>query len=114
MKVEIPSAEKSYTVTTGRGILNDADKYFDLDRKVLIVTDDGVPGEYAETVAQKCGEPRIFRFKHGEKSKNPRVAKYFERTSFGFVYERGLRCRRWRRRSRRYCGFCGVGIYARR
>lgn len=73
MNVEIPSAEKNYTVTTGRGILNDADKYFVLDRKVLIVTDDGVPGEYAETVAQKCGESRVFRFKHGEKSKNIRV-----------------------------------------
>jgi 3-dehydroquinate synthase len=41
-----------------------------LDRRVLIVTDAGVPEEYAKTVAKSCGTPVILTVKEGEESKS--------------------------------------------
>ena len=43
--------ENSYKINVGQGLLDKADKHFNLDRKVLIVTDDGVPQEYAKKIA---------------------------------------------------------------
>ena len=42
----------------------------DLDRKVLVVTDDGVPAQYAETVLHACKEGFRFVLPQGEASKN--------------------------------------------
>ena len=42
--------ENSYPIIIGKGLIGSADEYFKLDRKAFIVTDDGVPTEYADTV----------------------------------------------------------------
>ena len=62
--------EKGYDITIGRGLLDNADSYFDLNRKVLIISDTGVPREYAEKLRSKCKEGHIIVFKQGEASKN--------------------------------------------
>ena len=62
--------EKGYDITIGRGLLDSADSYFDLNRKVLIISDTGVPREYAEKLRSKCKEGHIIVFKQGEASKN--------------------------------------------
>ena len=62
--------EKGYDITIGRGLLDRADSYFDLNRKVLIISDTGVPREYAEKLRSKCKEGHIIVFKQGEASKN--------------------------------------------
>jgi len=72
MNVPVNLGENSYTVTVKRGALNEADIYFRLDRKVLIVTDSGVPAQYAETVAKKCKAPTVVTIPQGEASKNIR------------------------------------------
>ncbi len=62
--------ERSYDIVIGSGIISLADKLLHLERRALIVTDSGVPREYAETVASLCKEARIFTFPEGEESKN--------------------------------------------
>ena len=41
----------SYPIVIGNGLLTKADQYFNLDRRVLIVTDEGVPTIYASKIA---------------------------------------------------------------
>ena len=57
-------------LTFGNGALEKVDEVFDLRRKVLIVTDSGVPKEYAETVLKACKDPVLAVLKMGEPSKN--------------------------------------------
>lgn len=60
----------SYDITIEKGVLRKAGDILDLDRKVLIVTDSGVPAEYSKTVAARCREPFIETFPMGEESKS--------------------------------------------
>lgn len=62
--------EDSYDIFIERGILKRAGELLKLDRRVLIVTDDGVPSQYAVAVAAQCKEPVIVTLKQGEGSKN--------------------------------------------
>lgn len=50
--------------------LKNVEKYFDLNCKVMVITDSGVPKEYAEAVLKKAKEGFLFRFSEGEESKN--------------------------------------------
>ncbi len=59
----------SYDVVIERGALLNAGSLFNLDRKVLVLTDDGVPFCYAESVANASKEGHIFVIPHGEQSK---------------------------------------------
>lgn len=68
--VKMTLGERSYDITIGSGILSEADKYMNLNRKVAIITDTGVPKEYAETIAKLCADSKIITFPQGEKSKN--------------------------------------------
>ena len=63
--------EDSYDITVGRGLLSRAGEYFNLDRKVFIVTDEGVPAEYAKAVAGSAREYKIATVRMGEGSKSP-------------------------------------------
>ena len=69
--LRIELGARSYTVTVGRNILHLAGELFDLDRRVLIVTDSGVPTEYARAVAACAKEARIITVPEGEGSKSP-------------------------------------------
>ena len=60
----------SYPIIIGRGLLEDARDYFDLERNVFIVTDDGVPHKYAETVKNLCKNATVKVVKSGESSKS--------------------------------------------
>ena len=57
-------------VIVQRGILAHAKNYLHLDRRVLVVTDNGVPREYAATVARQCRESIIYTIEQGEGSKS--------------------------------------------
>lgn len=57
-------------IVIGRGLLCRAFEFFNLDRKVLIVTDSGVPKEYSEVIAKQCKFSVIKTVPAGEKSKN--------------------------------------------
>ena len=60
----------SYDIVVERGALKKAGEYLDLDRKVVVVTDDGVPAEYARTVADQAKEGTVFTIPQGEANKN--------------------------------------------
>ncbi len=76
MIIPVSLGEHSYDIVVENGCLKKAGELLDLDRKVLVVTDSGVPCEYAKTVASQCKEAVIETFPQGEESKNIRT---FER-----------------------------------
>ena len=65
--VNLPSG--GYDITIENGVLKKAGSLLNLDRKVLIVTDSGVPSEYAKAVAAQCRSPYITTVPEGEESK---------------------------------------------
>ncbi len=68
--IKVNLGENSYNVYVGKGLINEAENLFNLDRKVLIVTDDGVPSEYAKAVADQCKEAYVVTVPQGEGSKS--------------------------------------------
>lgn len=60
----------SYDIVVERGILERAGELLDLNRRVLVVTDSGVPAEYAKTVASQCKDSVICTVEEGEGSKS--------------------------------------------
>ena len=70
MKLTINCKTYSYDVIIQRNILNTISEYLSLQRKVLILTDDGVPSEYVLKVSSQCLNPIIVTVKQGEQSKN--------------------------------------------
>ncbi|MBQ9992179.1 MAG: 3-dehydroquinate synthase [Firmicutes bacterium] len=70
MIIPVELGEKSYNIYLERGVLHKAGSIFKLDRRVLIVSDDGVPEQYINALASQCGEAYIEIFPHGEQSKN--------------------------------------------
>ena len=76
MKLTVNLGERSYDISIGSGILGQASKYFNLNRRALIVTDSGVPAELAEAVlSQVGGEAKIHTVAMGEGSKSLDVLK---------------------------------------
>lgn len=67
LTVEIPNHK--YNVFIKKGIINDIAKYIDLNRKVLIVTDDMIPEEYVQAVQKQCPESFLATIHAGEQSK---------------------------------------------
>ncbi len=70
MTLRMELGENSYDIVIERGLLQKAGELLDLDRKVLIVTDDGVPEIYAKTVAEACKDPTVVTIPQGESSKS--------------------------------------------
>lgn len=86
--LHVELGERGYDIHVGAGILAKSGELFDLSRKVLIVTDSGVPFEYAESVAACCKEARIFRFPEGEPSKNINTLTQIYATMLDFGLQR--------------------------
>lgn len=70
MIIPINLGERSYDIIVERGALNIIEEYLNLNRKVLIVTDDGVPEFYAKTVAEKSKDATIVTLPQGENTKS--------------------------------------------
>lgn len=69
MSLRMELGDNSYDIIIERGCLNRAGTLLNLDRKVCVVTDGGVPEAYARTVAGQCREPLIVTVDQGEDSK---------------------------------------------
>ncbi len=70
MQIPVRLKERSYPIILERGAIQRVRTYFDLNRKVLVLTDDGVPRAYAETVAAACRTPLLETVPQGEGSKS--------------------------------------------
>ncbi len=73
MNIHMDLKENSYDIVVERGIINHAGEHLNLQRRVLIVTDTGVPREYAQIVAKQCMNPVICTVEMGEGSKSLEV-----------------------------------------
>ena len=71
MIIPVELGKDSYDIIIERGALGKADKIFDLDRKVMIVTDSQVPEKYYFSLAAGCKVSVAGIFKAGEASKTP-------------------------------------------
>lgn len=70
MTLSMNLGANSYDIIIEHGVLSKAGAYLNLNRKILIVTDDGVPPVYAETVAKQCKTPVKITVPQGENSKS--------------------------------------------
>ena len=70
MKLHMDLWKDSYNIHIERGALARVGELFPLNRRVLIVTDDGVPQAYAKTVCQQCREAHVVCLPAGEASKS--------------------------------------------
>lgn len=69
MTLTVRLGARTYDVVIERGCLSRAGELLDLNRKVLVVTDSGVPSQYAKALAQQCKAPTLVTFPQGEESK---------------------------------------------
>ena len=65
----VPLGKDSYDIVIERGCLQKAGALLNLERKVLVVTDSGVPAAYAETLAGQCRAGSILCVSEGEQTK---------------------------------------------
>ena len=70
MLISMNLGENSYDILVERGVLAHANRHLNLNRRVLVVTDSGVPAEYACAVAAQCKEGVICTVEQGEGSKS--------------------------------------------
>ena len=73
MNIHMNLGINSYDITVERGIVQKASCELNLNRKVFVITDTGVPVQYAKTVASQCKEAHIATVESGEDSKSIRV-----------------------------------------
>lgn len=70
-ELSVRLGEKSYTVTVGRDLLSRISSLLPLsDRKVMVVTDDGVPASYARAVLAAAPQGVLCTVPAGENSKS--------------------------------------------
>ena len=60
-----------YSIFLERGAIQKAATLLDLERRVFVVTDDGVPAEYAAALAAQCRAAAVYTLPQGEGSKSP-------------------------------------------
>ena len=73
MIIGVDLKHTNYNIYIERGILSKAGEVLNLSRRVLVVTDSGVPKEYAERVAAQCKEGFVYTVNQGEESKSIEV-----------------------------------------
>lgn len=69
MIIPVKTSTGGYNIVLERGSLNKLSEHLNVDRKALIVTDSGVPAQYAQSVAHQCSDPYIVTVPEGEASK---------------------------------------------
>ena len=82
-------ADRGYGIVVGRGILSRIGELFRLDRRVFIVTDSGVPEQYAREVAAHAAAAKIVTVSEGESSKSIEVYERLLREMSDFELARG-------------------------
>lgn len=70
MIIDVSSSQGTYEIVFKRGSLDKVKDYCDLDRKVVIITDEGVPVKYIETLKPQCESSIVITLKQGEGSKS--------------------------------------------
>ena len=88
MKIQMNLGPKSYDILVERGLLQKAGQHLNLNRRVLVVTDTGVPEAYAQTIAGQCKESVICTVEMGENSKSLSVFGHLLQTMLDHNFSR--------------------------
>lgn len=86
MKLRVELGRDSYDITIEKNAIKKAGELFNLNRKVMIVTDSGVPEEYGDEVYDQCKEASVTVIPEGEENKNFEMIE----TILGCMIERGF------------------------
>lgn len=70
MLIPVNPENGRYDIVLEQGALKKAGQLLDLDRRVLIVTDSGMPRRYADALAAQCKAPILVTIPGGEASKS--------------------------------------------
>ena len=70
MEIGVHLPYTDYTVHIERGLIARVGEFLPHGRRLLLVTDSGVPAQYAEAVRAQCENVTVFTFPQGEGSKN--------------------------------------------
>lgn len=70
IKMTIDLGERSYPILIGKGLLSSAKDLLDIKGRALVLTDSGVPRQYAEAVLASLGGGNIYTVPEGEGSKS--------------------------------------------
>lgn len=70
MKLHVELKENSYPIYIEKGIVNKLNNYIDLNRKVMVITDENIPNKLVDEVLNQCKEAFKIVIKPGEQSKS--------------------------------------------
>ncbi len=70
MKLHMNLGKNSYDIIVERGILAQMHEYVNVNRKVMIITDDGIPKSYSDCLLKQCENGYRYVIKQGEESKS--------------------------------------------
>lgn len=70
MNISMNLGEHSYDIRLQRGCISYIKDDINLNRKVMIITDEGVPLSYVEKIQAQCLQPFVYTVKQGEGSKS--------------------------------------------
>lgn len=88
-KLTMNLGERSYDIILKNGALENLYQFARLDRRVAVVTDAGVPAEYAQRVADQCRDAKIITVPQGEASKSMKILESVLRQMLEFNMGRG-------------------------
>lgn len=88
MILHISPGNNNYDILIERGCLKKASSSLHLQRKVLIVTDSGVPAHYVKMLADACKQPVICTIGQGEVNKNLQNYQYLLSTMLACRFTR--------------------------
>ena len=80
--------DRSYDILVSNSTLDSVGKFINLERKVAIITDSGVPEEYSKAIASQCKNAIVITFDQGEENKNLETYKYICEKILDFGLER--------------------------
>lgn len=69
MKLTVRHGKRSYDIILRRGCLQSLHQFTNVDRRVFILTDSGVPAQYAQTILDQCPQGTVYTIPQGEGSK---------------------------------------------
>lgn len=88
MTFHVDLGAEGYPVYLERGALKNIGACVELNCRVMIITDSGVPREYVKSAKECCGEPYVYCLPSGEKSKSMENAQKILEKMLGLGFDR--------------------------
>ncbi len=73
MKLHMQTASAEYDIIIERGVINRIADHINVNRKVLILTDQNIPSKWVEMVSAQCPNCLVYKVPGGEDSKSMKV-----------------------------------------